>query len=144
MVTDAQSQHQVLSGLDNMAAKHLTAAAYLTFCNLGVIEYPLAALDHFNAGNHFTEWSLTSPHCFYQGQITSKGLPDGRGTRIKNGGLQIGHIKLGKAHGGFIKIRQEGTLQIGVYKNDRADGHWTVIKPDQKKFSLYYENGVLI
>jgi hypothetical protein len=53
-------------------------------------------------------------------------------------------VKFGIAHGGFIKIRREGTLQIGIYKDDKADGKWLVLKPDLTKFYLRYDNGNLI
>ena len=128
-----------------MASKYLSEPAYKTYLKLGKIKYPCAPLDHLTTEPGFLQWTkIDSNYCFYQGHVTFSGLPNGRGVRIENGGLVIGHEKFGKAHGGFIVIRKDGTLQIGVYKDDKADGKWLVVKPDCKKFFLSYIEGNLI
>ena len=133
-----------MQGIGFMASRYCSKPAYKTYLKLGKIKYPCPAPDHLNMEPGFLKWKMVSSGSFYQGYATSSWIPNGRGVRIEKGGLFIGHEKFGKAHGGFVIIRKDGTLQIGICKEDKAAGTWLVVKPNINTFSLSYIDGNLI
>lgn len=144
MFSDSECEEWVLKGLRKVVSEHLSAAALLTFFYLNdkKFKFPAPEADYLNLSPHFQKWTRHG-NSYYQGFVTKKGVPDGRGIRIKDGALKIGNFKEGLAHGFCIKIIKDGSLQQGRQVEGKAEGEWLIRKPDGSTLTLVYKNGRL-
>ena len=57
------------------------------------------------------------------------------------GGLEISHMKDGKAHGHSIEISKNGKLATGLWLEGKRDGPWKITAHNGSKVTDFWKNG---